>query len=335
MSVRNLIIDGKNPESLDFYLDGKRVTQMYLDGVLVWDIGNNFEIEVARNDSDSMVMGFNTSCFLDANNNAIEFSVDFGDGTVIEKYDGEQETYAEGIDKATIKIKAEKLETLTLPWHAGYTTGDTYIKVLKLSLPDGLKTIGDYSCYGLNSCTSISIPNTVVSIGKWGFKDCYKSIFTLPTKLETIGVNAFDSCTSLTEVTIPESVNFVGDYAFYQCTGLKKVIINQSCAISNYNFYQCELLSEVVISNNVTAIGNNVFYGCKALTSITIPDSVNSIGYYVFDGKYIRTINCNFTRQELVQKCALSQVIVDFQDGVIYTFHCTDGDIFLNGSDFR
>jgi hypothetical protein len=36
----------------------------------------------------------------------------------------------------------------------------------------------------------------------------------------SIGPNAFNGCTNLTNVTIPNSVTNIGDYAFYQCTNL-------------------------------------------------------------------------------------------------------------------
>ena len=78
----------------------------------------------------------------------------------------------------------------------------------------------------------------------------------------SIGIYAFDDCSSLTSVTIPEGVTSIGDRAFSGCSGLISITIPES----------------------VASIGYSAFYGCSSLTSITIPEGVTSIGSYAFDG---------------------------------------------------
>ncbi len=113
----------------------------------------------------------------------------------------------------------------------------------------------------------------------------------------SIGENAFDWCSGLTNVTIGNSVRSIGEAAFYECSGLKEVHINDIAAWCNIDFGSSyanplyyahnlylnnELITELVIPNGVTSIKNNAFYNCSGLTSITIPNSVTSIGNTAF-----------------------------------------------------
>ena len=101
--------------------------------------------------------------------------------------------------------------------------------------------------------------------------------------MESIGVMAFQECTSLTEVTIPESVKSIGQQAFYGCTALEKVTIEKGVeSIGIYAFSNCSVLTEITIPESVTDIGENTFEGCTSLKEITIPSSVASIKGYTF-----------------------------------------------------
>ena len=328
MSVRNLRLDNKSPENLDFYLDGKRVTQMWLDGRIVWDIGNDFTIEVSRNSDNKMIANFQFENFV----GCTEVKIDFGDGsttTLNSDTYAVTHTYDDTIDNATIKINAENCTKLKQNFMSSIS-GDYNISILSIILPDGLEEIGNYVFYSLPSCQKIVIPNSVTSIGQWAFLECLNDIINIPNKVETIGESAYQR-TGNTDITIPKSVISVGAAAFYECTNLKKATIKQSCDISEMQFYNCSALSDVTISDNTTGIGKYAFYGCSSLTSITIPKSVTSIANYAFDGRYITDINCSFTRPEAVAKGNLSQLWVNMQSGVTYTLHCTDGDIVITG----
>ena len=132
--------------------------------------------------------------------------------------------------------------------------------------------------------TSISIPDTVKTIGEETFKNCYGArTITLSKNLVTIGEAAFYNCAALTSIDIPDSVKSIGDYAFCSCDKLKNVKLSKKLTnISKGLFSGCEKLETIILPEVVTSISDSAFYDCSSLTSITIPDSVTSIGDYAF-----------------------------------------------------
>ena len=166
-----------------------------------------------------------------------------------------------------------------------------------------VKTIEDNVFNGSTSLTSVTIPNSVTSIGKRTFKKCSNlTSVLLGDQLATIGEYAFDGCTSLLSITIPNSVTSLGAFAFSGCSGLASVRIGIGMtSIKGGTFYCCSSLNTIQIPNAITSIEDavdkyyegehsvgtgtfGVFYGCSGLTSVTIGSGVTHIGSYAFQG---------------------------------------------------
>ena len=117
-----------------------------------------------------------------------------------------------------------------------------------------------------------------LSYSTYGYSPFYRTSITTLTignSVTTIGYSAFRGCTGLTSVTIPESVTTIGDYAFESCTGLTSVTIpNSVTSIGNYAFYKCQYMTSVTIGNSVTSIGNYAFNSCSRLVkAIWLPNT--------------------------------------------------------------
>ena len=183
-------------------------------------------------------------------------------------------------------------------------------KIKKVVIENGMKNIGNYAfsyCWGI---TSITIPNSVTSIGwhafygtKWAKNRPYgmdylgrvlyrfngempaNTKITVKEGTAQICDFAFYGCNNLVSITIPNSVTSIGAYAFNGCSCLISVTIPNSVkSIGGKVFANCRGLTSVAIPNSITSIGGSAFYGCNNLTSITIPNSVTTIEARTFYG---------------------------------------------------
>lgn len=132
-----------------------------------------------------------------------------------------------------------------------------------VTLPDGMKAIGESAFDFCSSLKNVIIPDSVIQIGERAFAKCEKlSAINLPSSLEEIGGNTFLDCVSLRSIVIPGSVLTIEENTFSGCTNLMTVKIHEG----------------------VTSVKNRAFKDCTNLISIQIPKSLTQISFTAFDG---------------------------------------------------
>lgn len=144
--------------------------------------------------------------------------------------------------------------------------------------------IGNKSFYK-TTITSVSIPNSVTSIGSDAFKSCTRlASAELGEGIEKIGTSAFAKCESLKAISIPDKVTYVDEETFSECNSLESVIIGKSVSsIGYYAFMYCESLETITIPDNVSNLEEGAFLGCSGLKKIEFGKSLSTIEKEVFE----------------------------------------------------
>ena len=182
----------------------------------------------------------------------------------------------------------------------GYRVFFDSSRLTSVTIPNSMESIGDfafYFCFGLTSVhiSDIAAWCNIDFDGYFSNPLCFAhhlylngeevKDLVIPNSVTSIGVYAFSGCSGLTSVTIPNSVTSIESEVFSGCSGLTSVTIpNSVTSIGVAAFYSCSGLNSVTIPNSVTSIERNAFCGCSGLTSVTIPNSVTSIESEVFRG---------------------------------------------------
>ena len=178
------------------------------------------------------------------------------------------------------------------------------------AIPESVTSIGDCAFSECSSLTSVTIPNSVKSIGPGAFyltaiynakdswiddvlyidnwlieaKNDIEGAYIIREGTREIAAYAFYYCSSLTSVTIPDSMTGIGDYAFCDCSSLTSVTIPEGVtSIGEGAFSDCSSLTSVYFMGNAPELGGNVFqlWDDEKETYVNNPD----LTLYYIEGK--------------------------------------------------
>lgn len=183
-----------------------------------------------------------------------------------------------------------------------------------IEIREGTRIIANRVCEGLQYIASITIPNTVTSIGESAFEGCsYLKSITIGTNVTDIGRFAFAGCPSLdsivwnakklqddshagdkifnslsatlsvTSISFGDSVEHIPSGMCAGMPNLTSVSIGKNVKIIGHGaFFDCTFLESLPIGESVEIIGGQAFQGCHRLKSITLPESLKIIGESAF-----------------------------------------------------
>ena len=169
-------------------------------------------------------------------------------------------TIPDGVQSIRARAFAQlwKLERLTIPASVTEIAVDAFLftvcpitvaagNTAYCSQDDALYSKNkDTLIYAAGATGAFIIPNTVVTIEESAFSESTISSVTIPNSVETIGSWAFSGCGNLRTVTLPASVTEIGEGVFEVCTKLTSVRIPASVkTIQKWTFAECEALTDV------------------------------------------------------------------------------------------
>ena len=152
----------------------------------------------------------------------------------------------------------------------------------KISLPDSLKSIGNYSFRGCVGLTAVTFGSGLETIGDEAFSGCVKlNGIVLPESLTALGGKAFYECSSLTSVVIPSKITVINTYTFGMCTSLSDVTLNDNLVEIGYAAFFKTNLKELKWPSKLEIISESAFRYTH-FEKVVLPDSVKRIGGQAF-----------------------------------------------------
>lgn len=155
-----------------------------------------------------------------------------------------------------------------------------------ITLPNGLKYIGDSVFQNCVNLTSVYLPSSLMEIGRSVFYACAKLTgISIPDSVVSIGRGAFSGCDGLIQKV--NGISYVGKWAVACETTLTSVQIRAGTvgigeSMCNGSAYSA--ITNVSLPSGLKYISDFAFTGCSELTSIKIPDTVVKLGLGVFGG---------------------------------------------------
>ncbi len=186
-----------------------------------------------------------------------------------------------------------------------FKENDEYIEKKNLVISNDLGVIGNYQFIGFN-IESISLPDTITSIGEYAFEDCVNlTTINFPNGITSIGDYAFRNC-KLKEAKLPTSLSYLGNYSFYGNSFIKNIeIAGTVLNVGDSAFENCIGLQSVKINEGTNTIGNSAFEKCRSLYTLILPNTLEEINESAFEYcENLENVNLSNTNVGVITEAA-------------------------------
>ena len=221
------------------------------------------------------------------------------ESTIASAADGDTFTanLPEGVEM-TFKIISENEKTCmvgdesgedTSPFPSDYNGGVTIPSIVNGYT---VTRVGKWAFSWRSGLTSVTIPETVTSIGEQAFNFTGLTSLPLPNSVTSLESAIIQGCNAISSIIIPASLTSIAEGAFIECPAVASITVdvgnpvyespdNCNAIIEKTSHTLIAGCKNTTIPNSVTSIGDHAFCG-SGLTSISIPSSVTSIGGRAF-----------------------------------------------------
>ena len=145
--------------------------------------------------------------------------------------------------------------------------------------------ITDYAFYNCTNLKSITLPESIVSIGEYAFRKSGLTEVVIPDNVKSIGASAFAECSGLVSVSLPRNLSLIRMNTFWNCTGLQSVTFPEDLeTIGTFAFAKCTSLKKVDLPATLTILESGAFKFCENLMDIycraMTPPNADALGVF-------------------------------------------------------
>lgn len=176
---------------------------------------------------------------------------------------------------------------------------DGCLLLKKVTFPTTMKTIGGFSNTGIKEI-AFAEGATPEAISDYAFLNCDSlSTITLPNSIKSLGTGAFYDCDTLKTVKLPTGITKIAKQAFYHCGFLQSITIPQNVTeIGAEAFAACSKLTTISLPSTLTTIGIASFHS-TGLTSITLPEGMTTIEPGTFGKSKLKSIKLSKSLKQI------------------------------------
>ena len=184
------------------------------------------------------------------------------------------------------------LDSTELPWQHY-----RIYEIRHIYLSEGITHIGSRAFESMQAVDTITIPQSVKSIGSGAFVSNYLQTLVLQEGLERIDEFAFENCPNLWRVILPSTVSSIGEMCFLNCYSIREFeainnphfvspdgVLFRRDTISLIQYPLGRYVEQYTIPSQCDTIYHGAFHGCQHLQSVTFDHCPHMKGaFYWYD----------------------------------------------------